>query len=63
MNIFDLNFNQLKTTIAESGHQPFRAKQLWRWLYKEEVIDFDQMTDLAKDFREFLKETFQKTRL
>ncbi|MEK9771794.1 MAG: 23S rRNA (adenine(2503)-C(2))-methyltransferase RlmN [Nitrosomonadales bacterium] len=59
MNIFDLNFNQLKTTIAESGHQPFRAKQLWRWLYKEEVIDFDQMTDLAKDFREFLKKTFQ----
>ncbi len=38
------------------GEKPFRARQLMKWLYKRCVADFDQMTDLAKTFRERLKE-------
>jgi 23S rRNA (adenine2503-C2)-methyltransferase len=38
------------------GEKPFRARQLFKWIYKRAVGDFDQMTDLAKDFRRRLAE-------
>ena len=59
INIFDIDLETFQSQIAQAGHQPFRAKQLWRWLYKEEQIDFELMTDLAKDFREYLAEYYQ----
>ncbi|NLG76812.1 MAG: 23S rRNA (adenine(2503)-C(2))-methyltransferase RlmN [Xanthomonadaceae bacterium] len=37
------------------GEKPFRARQLLKWLYKRNVSDFDEMTDLAKTFRAKLK--------
>src|SRR5699024_12122627 len=40
----------------ELGEKPFRAKQLWRWLYVALVSDFDEMTDISKDLRAKLKE-------
>jgi 23S rRNA (adenine2503-C2)-methyltransferase len=59
INIFDIDLETFQSQIAQAGHQPFRAKQLWRWLYKEEQTDFELMTDLAKDFRQFLAEHYQ----
>ena len=41
---------------AGLGEPPFRARQLQHWLYKRGVADFDDMTDLAKDFRAQLGE-------
>lgn len=43
----------------DMGHKKFRARQLWRWLYKSDklVATFEEMTDLSKDFREMLKDT------
>lgn len=43
----------------DMGHKKFRAKQLWRWLYKSDRLasSFDEMTDLSKDFREMLNRT------
>lgn len=43
----------------DMGHKKFRAKQLWRWLYKSDRLaaTFDEMTDLSKDFREMLNRT------
>ena len=59
INIFDIDLETFQSQIAQAGHQPFRAKQLWRWLYKEEQTDFELMTDLAKDFRQYLAEYYQ----
>jgi len=43
--------------LAESLDEPkFRAKQLHSWLYKKSASEFDQMTNLSKDFRSKLKE-------
>lgn len=38
------------------GHKPFRARQLWRWLYKPDKLasTFDEMSDLSRDFRSLL---------
>lgn len=40
----------------EFGEKPFRGRQLFEWIYKHNVNDFDQMTSLSKGFRETLKE-------
>ena len=38
--------------------QPFRIKQIYRNIFKNSIIDFDEMTDLSKDLRKKLKENF-----
>jgi len=46
--------------LAETLDEPkFRAKQLHSWLYKKCVSEFDQMTNLSKDFRAKLNEITQ----
>lgn len=60
--LIGLSKEELNTEIAAIGEKPFRAKQLWQWLYHFGVTDFDQMTNLSKDLREKLKENFIITR-
>jgi len=55
-NLLGLTRPELEAFIAAMGEKPFRARQLMKWLYKRATSDFDQMTDLAKSFRERLKE-------
>ena len=38
--------------------QPFRIKQIYHNIFKNSVIDFDEMTDLSKDLRQKLKDEF-----
>ncbi|MDJ0624466.1 MAG: 23S rRNA (adenine(2503)-C(2))-methyltransferase RlmN [Desulfocapsaceae bacterium] len=43
--------------FVESLNQPtFRGRQLMAWLYKPGISRFDEMTDLAKNFRKILNE-------
>lgn len=58
-NLYDLTFEGLKQQIAEWGEQPFRAKQVWDWLYNQRVSSFDAMTNLPKSLRERLAQETQ----
>ena len=50
----NLDQNGLES-FAESLDQPaFRGRQIMSWLYRPEINDFSQMTDLAKSFRTLL---------
>ncbi|MDR9502512.1 MAG: 23S rRNA (adenine(2503)-C(2))-methyltransferase RlmN [Desulfurivibrionaceae bacterium] len=53
------NFNreQLQQWISSLGHSPYRARQIFAWLYRPGITDFQQMTDLPKQFRDELQET------
>src|SRR5438132_302231 len=44
------------------GAEPFRARQLWHWIYHRGATDFAAMTNLAKGFRERLAETYELRR-
>ncbi|HEX7013336.1 MAG TPA: 23S rRNA (adenine(2503)-C(2))-methyltransferase RlmN [Steroidobacteraceae bacterium] len=55
-NLLGLTRSQLEAFVCSLGEKPFRARQLMKWLYKRAVGDFDQMTDLAKSFRQRLAE-------
>src|SRR6201990_1536114 len=50
-NLLGLPRPELEAFVAELGSKPFRARQLMNWVYKRGEGSFDNMTDLAKDFR------------
>ncbi|MFM7670295.1 MAG: 23S rRNA (adenine(2503)-C(2))-methyltransferase RlmN [Betaproteobacteria bacterium] len=54
-NLLDLDPAALIQWCGDLGEQPFRAKQLQRWIHQFGEGDFDAMTDLAKSLREKLK--------
>jgi len=56
-NLVGLSRAQLAAAMAALGEKPFRAKQLWHWIYHRGETDFAAMTTLSKDFRQRLAET------
>lgn len=57
-DIRSLSLDQLKEKVIGMGEPAFRAKQLYEWLWQRSCVDFDEMTNLSKSFRESLKENF-----
>jgi 23S rRNA (adenine2503-C2)-methyltransferase len=49
---------ELAAEMATFGAEPFRARQLWHWIYHRGAIDFAVMTNLAKGFRDRLAEHY-----
>ena len=50
------SLKELKETVAALGEKPFRAKQLYEWIHQKLSVDFEEMTNLSKAFREKLKQ-------
>src|SRR5438876_4903017 len=61
-NLVGLGRAELAAEMAEFGVEPFRARQLWHWIYHRGVTDFADMTSLAKGFRGQLAETYELRR-
>lgn len=57
-DIRKLNLDELKTFFVEHGEKPFRAQQVFEWLWQKSAKDFDQMTNVSLAIREKLKEHF-----
>src|ERR1700686_1214811 len=57
-NLVGLGRAELAEEMAEFGAEPFRARQLWQWVYHRGATDFTAMTNLAKGFRARLAETY-----
>jgi len=56
IDIKDLTPAELIEFLGGLGKEKFRAGQIYRWIYQRGVIDFADMTDLAKDFRAALEQ-------
>ncbi len=54
-NLLDFDLQGLADFCQGLGQKRFRATQLFRWIHQRGASDFDQMSDLAKSFREQLK--------
>ncbi len=50
--------SEIKLALAASGEKPFRAKQIYEWLWQKSAMSFDEMTNLSKTFRTWLSENF-----
>lgn len=57
-NIYNYSLEQLTNYFASINQKPFRAKQVFSWLYQKEASSFDEMSNLSKELRERLKEHF-----
>ena len=57
-NIYNYSLEQLTNYFASINQKPFRAKQVFSWLYQKEASSFDEMSNLSKELREQLKEHF-----
>lgn len=54
MNKVDLkNFavEELEAFILGAGKERFRARQIFKWMYQNDVTAFEEMTNLSKEFR------------
>ena len=58
-NLFGQTPDQLKETVEKLGLPAFTATQLSDWMYKKQVGDFDEMTNLSKQAREKLSAAFE----
>ena len=56
ITLLGLDSTALADLVSQWGGKPFRAKQLLRWVHHRGVDSFDEMTDLARDFRQQLAE-------
>ena len=57
-SLYDLTHEQLVKQLADWGQPGFRAKQIKRWLYQRFVSEVDEMTDLSKELRGKLRDSY-----
>lgn len=57
-DIRKLKLDELKAFFQQHGEKPFRAQQVYEWLWNKSAKDFDQMTNLSIELREMLKQHF-----
>src|SRR5579875_1712275 len=57
-DLVGLSREELAAELAAIGEKPFRAKQLWHWIYHQGVTDFARMSSVARPLQQKLAERF-----
>ena len=57
-DIRKLKLDELKEFFVQHGEKPFRAQQVYEWLWMKSAKTFEQMTNISLPLREMLKEHF-----
>lgn len=57
-NIKNFDLDVLKEELKNMGEKPFRAEQIFKWIYQDKVTSFDEMTNLSLDLRKKLEENY-----
>jgi 23S rRNA (adenine2503-C2)-methyltransferase len=57
-NIRTLSLEELQEYFNTLGEKKFRAKQVWEWLWQKQAHSFEDMTNLGKELRSTLSDTF-----
>lgn len=58
MNIYGMTIEQMQDYLISKNEKPFRAVQMYEWLYRNMVQSFDEMSNIKKSFIEELKKDF-----
>lgn len=56
-NLLDLTLPELEHFCSDMGEPPFRARQLWQWLWQKRACDFSAMSNISRELRKRLAET------
>jgi 23S rRNA (adenine2503-C2)-methyltransferase len=57
-NIRHLTLNDLEDYFENTGEKKFRAKQVYEWIWQKGALSFADMTNLSKELRQRLGESF-----
>jgi 23S rRNA (adenine2503-C2)-methyltransferase len=57
-NIRHLSLTELEQYFDTLGEKKFRARQVYEWLWQKHAPSFEEMTNLSKELRQFLKDNF-----
>lgn len=60
-SIYSLQVEDLKKWLKEQDEKPFRAEQIFDWLYKKRAVSFEDMSNLSKQLRDKLEASFVMT--
>jgi len=58
-DLAEMELPELEQALESMGHPRFHGRQLFQWLHKRGVTDFAGMTDLGRDLRAGLAESFR----
>jgi 23S rRNA (adenine2503-C2)-methyltransferase len=61
IDLAELDRPTLEAELLERGHESFRARQLFAWIYRRGVTDIEAMTDLPRELRATLGANFTLT--
>lgn len=53
-HIYNYSLEELTEYFESIKQKPFRAKQIFQWLYQKMIFDFHEMSNISKDLRELL---------
>ena len=62
-SIFSLDMTDWQDWLVANKQPKFRASQIFDWLYKKRVKTIDEMSNLPKDLKALLSESFDFTTL
>ncbi len=57
-DLVGLSREALGAELAAIGEKPFRAKQIWHWIYHQGVTAFDRMSSVSRPLQERLAQQF-----
>ena len=60
-DLAELELHELEAALGARRYERFHARQLFRWIYRRSVTDFERMTDLSRTLRGHLSEEFALT--
>jgi 23S rRNA (adenine2503-C2)-methyltransferase len=58
INFFNITLRELERMLEKMDVKPYRARQIYKWVYQMDTADFDLMTNLPKSLRTTLKGMF-----
>jgi 23S rRNA (adenine2503-C2)-methyltransferase len=58
IDLAGLELPEMETALEAAGVERYHARQLYRWIYKRGVTDFERMTDLSRALRARLPQQF-----
>ncbi|MDR0633063.1 MAG: 23S rRNA (adenine(2503)-C(2))-methyltransferase RlmN [Holosporales bacterium] len=62
ISLLGLEKNAIRKAFAEHGYEPWRANQVWLWIYGDGAKLFDEMSNLPLSMRKELADKFAITR-
>ena len=57
-NIKNFDLDALKEELKNIGEKPFRAEQIFKWIFQDKVTSFEEMTNISLELRKKLEENY-----